>query len=177
MQQLPKLILTISLFLILFPLTSHALSTNCTVIRVIDGDTFHCLPDTTINGAKLHKDGIISVRLRGVDAPEKDQAYGMEAKESLKELIGRKTVKLDVKDIDRYGRVAAYVFVGFVNVNLEQVKRGLAWAYTEYLDRPYASEFYDAEKQARKQRLGLWQKANPTPPWEWRRKNRERSIF
>lgn len=136
----------------------------------MDGDTFHCLPDTLINGAKLHKDGTISVRLRGVDAPEKDQAYGMEAKESLKELIGRKTVKLDIKDIDRYGRVVAYVFVNGVNVNLEQVKRGYAWAYTEYLDRPYASEFYEAEKQARKQRFGLWKELNPTPPWEWRKK-------
>jgi len=171
-KQLPKLILTISLFLILFPLTSYALSTNCTVTRVLDGDTFHCIPDTTINGAKIHKDGTISVRLRGVDAPEKRQPSGMDAKESLKELIGKKTVKLDIKDIDRYGRVAAYVFVNRMNVNLEQVKRGLAWAYTEYLDRPYASEFYDAENQARKQRLGLWKELNPTPPWEWRKKNR-----
>jgi len=171
-KQLTKLILLISLFLILFPLTSHALSTNCTVTRVLDGDTFHCIPDTVINGAKLHKDGTISVRLRGVDAPEKRQPSGTDAQESLKELIGRKTVKLDIKDIDRYGRVAAYVFVNGMNVNLEQVKRGLAWAYTEYLDRPYASEFYGAEKQARKQRLGLWKELNPTPPWEWRKKNR-----
>ena len=171
-KQLTKLILTISLFLILFPLTSYALSTNCTVTRVLDGDTFHCIPDKTIKGAKLHKDGTVSIRLRGVDAPEKRQPSGMDAQESLKELLGRKTVKLDVKDIDRYGRVSAYVFVGSLNVNLEQVKRGLAWAYTEYLDRPYASEFYDAEKQARKQRLGLWKELNPTPPWEWRKKNR-----
>jgi len=162
------------LFVLLFLIssTAFAFSTNCTVTRVLDGDTFHCLPGTTIAGAKIHKDGTISVRLRGIDAPEKAQAYGMEAKESLKELIGRKTVKLDVKDIDRYGRVAVYVFVGSMNVNLEQVKRGFAWAYTEYLDRPYASEFYEAEKQARKQRLGLWKELNPTPPWEWRKKNR-----
>jgi micrococcal nuclease len=172
LKSITKLILLIFLFLILSPLTSHALSANCTVTRVLDGDTFHCIPDTTIAGVKFHKDGTISVRLRGVDAPEKRQPSGMDAQESLKELISRKTVKLDIKDIDRYGRVAAYVFVGSLNVNLEQVKRGLAWAYTEYLDRPYASEFYDAENQARKQRLGLWQKTNPTPPWEWRKKNR-----
>jgi micrococcal nuclease len=171
-KQLTKLILTISLLLILFPLTSHALLINCTINRVLDGDTFHCIPNTTINGVKFHKDGTISVRLRGVDAPEKRQPSGMDAQESLKELIGRKTVKLDIKDIDRYGRVSAYVFVGSLNVNLEQIKRGLAWAYTEYLDRPYASEFYDTEKQARKQRLGLWKELNPTPPWEWRKKNR-----
>lgn len=152
--------------------TSSAFSTSCTTTRILDGDTFHCLPATTVSGAKIHKDGTITVRLRGIDAPEKRQPFGIDAQESLKELIGRKTVKLDIKDIDRYGRVVAYIFVGSLNVNLEQVKKGYAWAYMEYLDRPYASEFYEAEKQARKQKLGLWKESNPTPPWEWRKRNR-----
>ncbi len=147
----------------------YAGTVNCTVTRVLDGDTFNCIPDTSLSGMKLHKDNTISVRMRGIDAPEKRQSFGEEARMSLKELIGGKIVKLDIKDIDRYGRVVAYVWLGNVNVNLEQVKRGMAWAYTEYLDRPYASEFYEAEKQARKQKLGLWQQSDPTPPWEWRK--------
>ncbi|WP_028841993.1 thermonuclease family protein [Thermodesulfovibrio yellowstonii] len=143
------------------------------VTRVLDGDTFHFLPDGSVpQGVKVHKDRTISVRMRGIDAPEKRQAYGEEARLSLKELIGGKKVKLDVKDVDQYGRAVAYVFVNNINVNLEQVKRGMAWAYTEYLDRPYASEFYEAEKQARQKKLGLWEQANPTPPWEWRKRNR-----
>jgi endonuclease YncB( thermonuclease family) len=147
--------------------------TYCKVTRVLDGDTFHCLPNQSISNAKVHKDGTVSIRMRGIDAPEKRQSYGMEAKESLKELIGGQTVKLDIKDIDRYGRVVAYVILGQVNVNLEQVKRGYAWAYTEFLDRPYMSEFYSAEKEARSQRLGLWKESNPMPPWEWRKLNRK----
>ena len=54
-----------------------------------------------------------------------------------RKIKGIKTVKLDIKDIGRYSTLSVYVFVGSLNVNLEQVKRGLAWAYTEYLDRPY----------------------------------------
>lgn len=170
LKMFKKTFISLFLFLAFFP--SLAFSLNCTVTRVLDGDTFHCIPEKQIVGAKIHKDGAITVRLRGIDAPEKRQPYGMDAQESLKSLIGRKIVKLDVKDIDRYGRVVSYVFVGDLNVNLEQVRQGFAWAYTEYLDRPYASEFYEAEKQARKQRLGLWKEANPTPPWEWRKRNR-----
>lgn len=164
-----KLLIFILVLFSLFVAQSFALTVDCTVTRVLDGDTFHCLPERPVIGAKIHKDGTVSVRLRGIDAPEKRQAYGEEARLSLKEMIGNKTVKLDIKDIDRYGRVVAYVWHNNWNINLEQVKRGMAWAYTEYLDRPYASEFYDAEKQARKQKLGLWQQVNPTPPWEWRR--------
>jgi endonuclease YncB( thermonuclease family) len=162
----------ILVLLSLFVTQSFALTIDCTVTRVLDGDTFHCLPEKPVIGAKNHKDSTVSVRLRGIDAPEKRQAYGEEARLSLKEMIGNKTVKLDVKDIDKYGRVVAYVWLGKLNVNLEQIKRGMAWAYEEYLDRPYASEFYEAEKQARKQKLGLWEQSNPTPPWEWRKRNK-----
>jgi endonuclease YncB( thermonuclease family) len=117
-------------------------------------------------------DGSVSVRLRGIDAPEKKQPYGEEARETLRAMIAGKTVTVDVKDVDRYGRVAGYVFVGTMNVNLAMVKKGFAWAYTEYLDRPYVSEFYAAESAARGQKLGLWQQANPTPPWEFRKRSK-----
>lgn len=167
------LFVTFILFFLLSSVCTAQSDIYCKVTRVLDGDTFHCLPNQSISNAKVHKDGTVSIRMRGIDAPEKRQAYGMEAKESLKSLIGGQTVKLDIKSIDKYGRVVAYVFVGSINVNLEQVKRGYAWAYTEFLDRPYASEFYSAEKEAKLQRLGLWNENNPLPPWEWRKFNRK----
>lgn len=120
------------------------------------------------SGARVLKGGAVTVRLRGIDAPEKDQPYGSESRESLKEMVQGRTVDLEVKDIDRYGRVVSYVWVEGINVNLEQVKRGLAWSYREFLDRPYAGEFYEAEKEARSKHLGLWTQRNPIPPWEWR---------
>jgi len=168
MKQLIKALTTFVLVLI-FPLFLYASAYECKVTKVVDGDTFYCKPLTNIPFPVKNQKGVIVVRLRGIDAPEKDQPYGLEAKNSLEELIGGKVVRLDIKDMDRYGRVDAYVFVGSLNVNLEQVKRGLAWAYTEYLDRPYISEFYEVEKKARSKELGLWRQANPTPPWEWRK--------
>lgn len=160
-------------FIVVFVSAASAFTITGSVTRVLDGDTFHLLPTSGIpQQVKVHKDGTISIRLRGIDAPEKKQSYGQEAKESLQSLVGGKVVWVEVKDIDRYGRIAGYVFLGGINVNLKQVERGFAWAYSEYLDRPYASEFYDAEKNARKHKLGLWKQVNPTPPWEWRKKNR-----
>ncbi|GLI54473.1 hypothetical protein TISLANDTSLP1_21660 [Thermodesulfovibrio yellowstonii] len=105
--------------ILLFTTTGFAFQINCQVTRVLDGDTFHCLPEKAPFGAKVHKDGTISVRMHGIDAPEKRQDYGEDARLSLKEMIGGKAVKLDIKDVDRYGRVVAYVWYNNVNVNLE----------------------------------------------------------
>jgi len=159
--------LLILIFILLLP--TYIYATSCTVTKVLDGDTFYCIPDQMIAGVRIHKEGSISIRLYGIDAPEKDQPYGIEARNSLKDLVGRKTVRLEVKDIDKYGRAVALVYVDSLNVNLEQVKRGYAWAYLEYLDSPYVSEYYSAEKEARNKGLGIWKQANPTPPWEWRK--------
>jgi endonuclease YncB( thermonuclease family) len=167
--------LLVLIFVLFLPFYVYAIS--CTVIEVIDGDTFYCIPKEKITGVRIHKDGSISVRLYGIDAPEKDQPYGLEARNSLKDLVGGKTVKLDVKNIDRYRRAVALVYVSGLNVNLEQVKRGFAWAYLEYLDSPYISEYYSAEKEARSKGLGLWKQANPTPPWEWRKIKRQEKSF
>jgi micrococcal nuclease len=52
------------------------------------------------------------------------------------------------------------------------VREGWAWAYREYLRGPYVSEFINAEREAREKRLGLWRDANPTPPWEYRKRRK-----
>ena len=175
MKRLLSKVLLVLIFVLFLPFYVYAIS--CTVTEVIDGDTFHCIPKEKITDAKIYKDGSVSVRLYGIDAPEKDQPFGEEAKNSLKELVKGKTVELKVKDIDKYGRAVALVYVGSLNVNLEQVKRGYAWAYLEYLDSPYISEYYSAEKEARSKGLGLWKQANPTPPWEWRKLKRQEKSF
>jgi len=57
------------------------------------------------------------------------------------------------------------------DVNIEQVKAGLAWHFKKYEDeqspedrRTYAA----AEVQARADKLGLWTDPNPTQPGDWR---------
>ncbi len=76
---------------------------------------------------------------------------------------------------DRYGRIVGFVIVDGHDVNLAQVKSGMAWFY-RYDQKELSAEnrrlYAKAEDQARTDRLGLWQDKNPMPPWEWRRLNR-----
>jgi endonuclease YncB( thermonuclease family) len=129
------------------------------VVGVADGDTITVLDA----GRRQHK-----IRLHQIDAPEKGQDYGTRSKQSLSELVFGKTVSVEVVDIDRYGREVGKVWVGALDANLEQVKRGMAWVY-----RKYAREqrYYDAEEAARKAKAGLWASQNPVPPWEFRKHN------
>ena len=141
--------------------------------QVSDGDTFKL---ETAEGTKL------KVRLYGIDAPETEkinhmtekvsksgQPYGEKASRALESKILDKKVKVEIMVIDRYKRMVGIVYLDSKNINLEMVKEGWAWAYREYLDRPYVSEYLDSEKEARAKRLGLWQQANPQPPWEFRK--------
>jgi endonuclease YncB( thermonuclease family) len=84
--------LLILIFILLLPFYVYAYIVFCTVTEVIDGDTFYCIPKEKVTGVRIHKDGSISVRLYGIDAPEKDQPYGIEARNFLKELVKEKTL-------------------------------------------------------------------------------------
>lgn len=162
------------LFFILLPLLvlpSHAFirSVEGIVTKVADGDTITVV---TAEGTKL------KTRLYGIDAPEirhgkkPGQPYGEDAKRALAAMILGRRVKLEILDVDRYKRMVGMVYLNRKNVNEEMVRLGLAWAYRQYLDTPYASEFIGAEKEAREKGLGLWKHANPLPPWEFRRRRR-----
>jgi endonuclease YncB( thermonuclease family) len=139
------------------------------VSRVIDGDTVTL---ATREGTKLR------VRLYGIDAPEvrhektAGQPYGKEAKEALTALALGRRVTVEIVDIDVHGRTVGIVHRSGVDINLEMVRNGYAWAYRRYLSAPYASRYLDAEREARGRRLGLWKDANPGPPWEFKRRNR-----
>lgn len=165
------------LFVLLFALPCFAKdpirTIEGTVTKVSDGDTIHV---TDKLGTK------VKVRFYGIDAPETEksnkktghvskpgQPYGEEAYQALRNKIFRKKVKLDVMDIDKYHRTVCIVWLGNRDINKEMVAEGWAWAYRQYLDSPYESEYIGAEEQARKQRLGLWQQSNPQPPWEFRK--------
>ncbi len=129
------------------------------VVGVTDGDTIKVL-----RGKEL-----LRVRLDGIDAPEKKQAYGQRAKEKLSSLVFGKEVQLVVKSVDRYGRLVAEVRAGGRSANAEMVAAGLAWHYKAYSkDQSLAA----LERSARERRLGLWADKDPVPPWEFRRARR-----
>ena len=136
------------------------------VIHVQDGDSITVLDETHTQ----HK-----IRLSGIDAPERRQAFGNVAKESLAEQVAGQSVAVEWDKVDRYGRKVGKVLLGGLDSNLVQVKRGLAWHYKKYEreQSPADRQSYAvAEAEARAAKLGLWRDAEPTPPWEFRRKGR-----
>ena len=132
---------------------------TCRVVGIADGDTLTCL-----TAAKQP----IKVRLHAIDAPEKQQTFGQQAKKHLSDLVYNQTVTLNITDTDRYGRTVADIQLGSLNVNQQMVKDGYAWAYRRYGGTRYAPE----EKAARKAKLGLWRDANPIEPSQWRKMNK-----
>jgi endonuclease YncB( thermonuclease family) len=131
------------------------------VSKVADGDTI-----TLIDAQrKKHK-----IRLFGIDSPESDQPYYNAAKNALSKLVDGKSVGVDVKDTDKYGRVVGTVFVEGRNVNLEMVKLGYAWWYEYYA--PLNGDLREAQEHARAYKSGLWADSKPTAPWDWRRRTR-----
>jgi endonuclease YncB( thermonuclease family) len=133
------------------------------VIKVADGDTINVLEDNT-----QHR-----IRLQGIDAPERKQPYGNASRIHLASLVAGKTVTVEWDKQDRYGRIVGFVIVNGQDMNLEQLKAGMAWFYRYYQKEltPDTRKLYaQAEDEARRNKRGLWQDKNPMPPWEWRRK-------
>ncbi|MEM9253919.1 MAG: thermonuclease family protein [Pseudomonadota bacterium] len=131
------------------------------VVRVADGDTVSILD----RQRKQHK-----VRLFGIDTPERDQPYGLQAAGVLQQLVDDREVGVIVVTTDDYGRNVGTVYLGDINVNLAMVAGGSAWWYRYYA--PHDRALQSAETKAREQGLGLWAGDDPIPPWDWRRGRR-----
>jgi endonuclease YncB( thermonuclease family) len=127
------------------------------VTRIVDGDTLDVLLGS----------GRIRVRLHGIDAPERDQPGGREARRWLQRRLIDHSVQLQPVSQDRYERMVAIVQAGGSVVNEELLQAGHAWAYRHYLRRADHS-YCDMEERARRARLGLWAGAKPHAPWQYR---------
>ena len=132
------------------------------IIEVFDGDTAVLLMPERNRKYKI--------RFFGIDAPEKDQLHGDAARAALRQKILGKEVKVEVVNVDAYDRSVGKVMLGGRNINFEMIREGHAWHYRDYAKHEHT--FAEAEKQARKEYLGLWRNSSPEPPWEFRRKKR-----
>lgn len=136
------------------------------VVGVQDGDSITVLDSSYVQ---------YKVRLAGIDAPEKKQAFGAASKRSLSALVYDRFVEVHVTKTDRYGRYVAKVTVGGTDVCLAQIRAGMAWFYADYQKElsPADREMYlAAHRAALAARSGLWADAAPIPPWQYRRLRR-----
>lgn len=129
------------------------------VVSVIDGDTI----DLYLFGSGTSP----TIRLNGIDCPEKGQPFYEEAKDYTSVLCLHKQVEVIRHDIDKYGRIVADIILpDGRNLGEELVRAGLAWFYDLYSDDPILERL---EEIAKSQRIGLWNQDNPIPPWDFRK--------
>jgi endonuclease YncB( thermonuclease family) len=136
------------------------------IVAVADGDTVRVLDATNTQ----HR-----IRLQGIDAPESHQAFGTQSKKSLSEMIFGREVTVTYEKTDQYGRLVGKILLDGRDINMEQVRNGMAWHYKEYQreQTPADRELYaKAEDEARTGRRGLWTDANPTSPSQFRKDRR-----
>jgi endonuclease YncB( thermonuclease family) len=169
-----------SYFTRLFPLAVMLLLANHAaadtlhghVVGASDGDTATILDATNTQ---------FKIRLMGIDAPEKKQAFGNKSKEHLSGLIFNKDVTVEYYKKDKYGRTVGKIMIDGVDANLEQVKAGMAWHYKQYLKEQSVDDrslYALAEDAARAEKLGLWVDKEPVPPWNWRKSQKlEKSQY
>ena len=113
------------------------------VERVIDGDT------VVVNGT--------SVRLLGINTPEKKEKYYSEAKSFMEKNVMNKTLFIERKGKDLYNRDLAYLFDGNENINLKMIESGYANYYFPSGKDNYYTEFFNAWENCE---INLCEKSN-----------------
>lgn len=134
------------------------------VVRVADGDTITILDKSNTQ----HK-----IRLAGIDAPERKQAFGQRSRKALADAVAGHEVTIDWSKRDRYGRIVGKVLSKGTDINLLQVRTGMAWHYKQYegeQDIQDRSRYAHAEYEAQQERAGLWTDESPIPPWAFRKR-------
>ena len=128
------------------------------VVAVTDGDSITVL--------RMREP--VEVRLVEIDAPERAQPYGNRSRQALTGLVRGREVRVVEHGTDRYQRTLGRVYRGNLDVNAEQVRRGMAWVF-----RTYATDasLFAIEAEARESKRGLWRDPQAVPPWEWRRES------
>lgn len=151
----------ISIVFALFASYAFAETIYGKVVSVADGDTLTLLSNNFTE---------FKIRLAGIDAPEKAQAFGQVSKHQLSSLCFNKQAEVKVVATDKYHRTVGDVFCENAHANEEMVKGGYAWVYRQYSQG--FEQFIPLENAAKDAKIGLWADTQPTPPWQWRRANK-----
>lgn len=165
MQTTRGFVRTIFLVTLLLMATGCAHKVTYNVVSVADGDTITVVPDQATR----------KIRLAGIDAPEKNQPFGLIAKEFLTALVLGKDVEIETGKMDRYGRDVSKVISEGKDMNLAMLIAGLAWHYKKYQTEQTEADrvlYSNAEVDAKAQGVGHWRDPGSIPPWGWRARTR-----
>ena len=112
-----------------------------------------------------------TIRLLGIDAPDRKQVGADRARRSLAAFVQGMDVKVVVRKLDERNHYVGTVYLDGEDVSLHQVEAGMAWHFRDPDHEQTSDEsrkFDRAEEKARTGRLGLWDEKEPVPPWEFR---------
>jgi len=126
------------------------------VVAVQDGDTITVRTATET----------LKVRVAFVDCPEVGHPWSSRAKQFTSRMVFGKTVTVEPRGADQYGRTIGRVLVDNRDLGEELLRAGMAWRYEI---GTADQRLIDAERAARQSRAGLWADTAPVPPWQWRR--------
>lgn len=156
------------IFLCFFCLITHnviAQSKELTVLSVLDGDTLI---------VQFHQSGEEKyLHLLGIDAPEVEQNYGIEAAAQLLKMAKNRIGEAWCVKEDFEGTVWAQVTVNGKDLGESMVTSGYAWYEKELSDVTCTSYVYTLYEHlqltAKTEREGLWQEKSPTRPKTFRK--------
>ena len=106
------------------------------------------------------------LRLTDIDAPERTQDYGLKSRRALMSFCKNTDVKVYISGTDKYQRRLGKLLCNNADASEFLVKNGHAW-----FNRRYSMDYMLGlqEDEARKNKLGLWEAQQQTPPWVWRK--------
>ena len=113
------------------------------VARVADGDTIEAIPTGELRPVRI--------RLEGIDAPELSEVFGQDSLAYLRRFLLDQTVRIDGRDMDRYGRLVARVRTQGRDASVVMLRAGLA-CHAFARDAALARE----EAQAKSRGTGFW---------------------
>jgi endonuclease YncB( thermonuclease family) len=112
------------------------------------------------------------IKLTGVDAPERKQPFAQQAQRLASDYLGAQPVAIAIDTIGEHNRIHGRVRIDGRDLGLVLLEAGLAWCDpgdSAHLPAALRDAYAQACGQARAQRRGLWQDANPVPPWDYRK--------
>ena len=84
----------------------------------------------------------MTIRLEGIDCPERNQPYADQARDALMAMTKDRKLWIIVQGTDRYNRTLANVHDGNTFINGEMIRLGLAWHYAQYNDDTRLADYH-----------------------------------
>lgn len=159
---------------------TESLSGAITTDTIPDSELYYLVEDSVYDGdtLRVQRNGEeLKIRLCGIDAPEKDQQFGIKSRDHLRSLLNQGDGTLIVRpvELDPYGRTVAEIFVPVVgqeskiHLTYQMVMDGYAYHYDQYSGGcPNGQLLAGTEEQARSRRAGVWSNPSAVKPWDYR---------